>query len=94
MSHLNLKSLKESVCRLPVIGLLVRAILKDHQDHAKDMVASIAYFSFFSIFPLLLGVIAGASFFLDSADVRTRLYKLLADALPGSSGFVRENVEG
>ena len=90
---MTLTSLKESVCRLPVIGLLVRAVLKDHQDHAKDMEASITYFSFFSLFPLLLGVIAGASSFLDSDEVRTRLYRLLADVLPGSSGFVRDNIE-
>ena len=57
------------------------------------MAASIAYFSFFSLFPLLLGVIAGASAFLDSDEVRARLYRLLAEALPVSSAFVRDNVE-
>jgi membrane protein len=75
------------------VGILARALLKSHRDHAKDMAASIAYFSFFSLFPLLLGVIAGASYFLDSAEIRSRLDRLLADALPASSAFVRDNVE-
>jgi YihY family inner membrane protein len=91
--RVTLESLTESICRLPVVGLLARALLKSHQDHAKDMAASIAYFSFFSLFPLLLGVIAGASFFLDSVAIKDRLYSLLADALPGSSAIVRDNVE-
>ena len=55
---MSLETLKESLCGTPVIGLIVRAALKDRDDHAKDMAASIAYFSFFSLFPLFLGVVA------------------------------------
>jgi len=89
----NLEPLKESVYRQPVVGVILRAVLKGRPDHAKDMAASIAYFSFFSLFPLLLGVIAGASFFFDSDEIRNRLHDVLVAALPGSSGFVRENVD-
>ena len=57
------------------------------------MAASIAYFSFFSLFPLFLGIIAAGSLFLDSAEIQSRLDRLLADTLPGSADFVRGNVE-
>ena len=73
---MNLESLKESVCRVPVVGLAVRALLKSGHDHAKDMAASIAYFSFFSLFPLFLGIIAAGSLFLDSAEIQSRLETL------------------
>ena len=85
--------MRESLCRIPYVGLVVRALLKGGHDHAKDMAASIAYFSFFSLFPLFLGVIAAGSLFLDSAEIQSRLDRLLADALPGSAEFVRTNVE-
>jgi uncharacterized BrkB/YihY/UPF0761 family membrane protein len=48
------------------------------------MAATTGYFSFFSLFPLLLGVIAGGSFFLDSEEIRSHLDKILTDTLPGS----------
>ena len=57
------------------------------------MSASIAYFSFLSLFPLILGVIAAGSLFLDSVEVRDRLDQLLVAALPGSADFVRENID-
>ena len=90
---MSLESLSESLSRLPVVGPVVRAVLKSRHDHAKDMAASIAYFSFFSLFPLFLGIIAAGSLFLDSAEIQSRLDRLLADTLPGSADFVRKNVE-
>ena len=89
----SLESLTESLCRLPVIGLVVRAALKSRDDNAKDMSASIAFFSFFSLFPLLLGVIAGASLLLDEGEIQRRLAEVLSNALPGSVEFVSGNVE-
>ncbi len=74
------------------MGVLVRTLLKSRRDHAKDMAASMAYFSFFSLFPLLLGVIAGASYFIDEAEIQRRLTELLVNTLPGSLNFVSENV--
>lgn len=90
---MKLDSLIDSACRLPVVGLLVRAILKSTRDFVKDMSASIAFFSFFSLFPLILGSVAVGSFFLDSAEVKSRLYNLLVNAFPGSSKLVTENID-
>ena len=87
------KPWKDALRRKPVVGLIVRALEKGNEDHAKDMAASIAYFTFFSLFPLLVGVIAGASLFLDRAEIESRLDHMLADDFPGSADFLRTNIE-
>jgi YihY family inner membrane protein len=87
------KSWKDALQRMPVVGVVVRAIEKSNQDHAKDMAASIAYFSFFSLFPLLVGVVAGASLFLDRVEIQSRLDRMLFDEFPGSADFLRTNIE-
>ncbi len=84
---------KDALRRMPVVGVVVRVIEKSNQDHAKDMAASIAYFSFFSLFPLLVGVVAGASLFLDRVEIQSRLDEMLSDDFPGSADFLRTNIE-
>ncbi len=83
----------ERVGTMPMVGPLVRAAKKSNADYAKDMAASIAYFGFFSLFPLLTGVIAGASLFLDRAKIQSRLDRMLADEFPGSADFLRTNID-
>jgi membrane protein len=90
---MNLATLKESLCRLPFVGVVVRAYLKGDHDYAKDMAASAAYFTFFSLFPLILGIVAVGSLFLDSAEIQARVDRLLVETLPGSADFVRDNLE-
>jgi membrane protein len=79
--------------RIPGGSVVLRAFEKSNEDHAKDMAASIAYFTFFSLFPLLVGVIAAASLFLDRSDIESRLDQMLADDFPGSADFLRTNIE-
>lgn len=76
-----------------MVDILVGAIKKSRSDYAKDMAASIAFFTFFSLFPLLLGLITIVSFFVDPNDLGIYLDQLLFDSLPGSGGFVRENID-
>lgn len=71
----------------------MRAWEKCSHEDVEDRAAALAYFSFFSLFPLLLGIIAAGSFFLDSDQVRVSLGKVLAETLPGSGDFVRTNVD-
>ncbi len=73
--------------------MFVQALQEGQRHHAKDMAASIAYFSFFSLFPLLVGIVAAASFFLNPEEIASRLNEMLADELPGSAAFVRTNIE-
>ncbi len=84
---------RERLGRVPGLELFLRAAKKSNADYAKDMAASIAYFGFFSIFPLLAGVIAGASLFLERVEIQARLNRMLADEFPGSADFIRSNIE-
>ena len=84
---------KERLRRVPGATVLLRAIKKGNDDHAKDMAASIAFFSFFSLFPLLVGVVAGASLFLERSEIQARLDRMLSDEFPGSADFLRSNIE-
>ena len=86
-------SLIDRACELPVVGILVRAGLRSRQDLAKDRAASIAYFSFVSLFPLILGLVAIGGFFLKSADVKARLNSLIIELFPVSADFVARNIE-
>jgi uncharacterized BrkB/YihY/UPF0761 family membrane protein len=54
----RISQLKSTCSDLPVLGILVRAGLRAAKQHEKDMAASIAFFSFLSIFPLALGLVA------------------------------------
>lgn len=78
---------------LPVVGVLTRAALKSQKDMAKDMAASIAYFTFLSLFPTILGLFAISGFLLKSDDAQTRLRGVVADLFPASADFVMRNVE-
>lgn len=89
----EIEAWKDRLSRIPVAAVLLRAIKKSNEDHAKDMAASIAFFSFFSLFPLLVGVIAGASLFLERSTIQARLDRMLSDEFPGSADFLRSNIE-
>ena len=75
------------------------AVLVDMADHtashrAGDLAAVMAFYACFSIFPLLLGVIALLSLFLDPHAVQDRLIALTQDYFPGTQTFVASNIEG
>ena len=87
------QSWRDVVARVPGAAVIVRAAEKSNEDHAKDMAASIAFFGFFSLFPLLVGVVAGASFFIDRDKIESHLDRMLAGEFPGSADFLRTNIE-
>jgi len=72
----------------------VEAYKKFLQDGAPDLAASIAYSALFSIFPLLLGVVAAAGLIGDEAVVRRAIVETLARiAPPATAEFVDRNVQ-
>jgi membrane protein len=87
------KSWSDAVGELPFVGTFVRAAKKSNVDYNKDMAASVAFFGFFSLFPLLTAIIAGASVFLKREEIQSRLDRMLADEFPGSADFLRTNLE-
>ncbi len=82
------KALLEWAANLPYIGVLIRAANKSSKNSDKDMAAGITYYTFLSLFPLILGMAALGGFFLKSADVQLRVHDFLIQVLPVSSDFV------
>ena len=90
---MSLEALQDRALELPYVGVLVRAYLESRNHFNKDMSASVAYFSFLSIFPLVLGIISVGSLFLDSSEVRLRLDNFIAEAVPGGATLIIENID-
>ena len=83
-----------SLPRIRPLWLIVEAYKKFLQDGAPDLAASIAYSALFSIFPLLLGVVAAAGLIGDEAVVRRAIVETLARiAPPATAEFVDRNVQ-
>lgn len=75
------------------IRLLYRAVRKGLKNHGRDHAAAIAFWVFFSIFPLLLGLFAAAGYLLESEAAQARLIELVTETLPGSADLVTGNME-
>ncbi len=86
-------ALEEWAASLPYFGVLVRAAIKGQKHYDKDMAASVTYYTFLSLFPLLLGLAALGGYFLKSADLQSRVNDLLVEILPVSNDFVARNIE-
>ena len=89
----RLSPIADTVRRLPFVGVLVRAGSKALMDRSKDMAASIAFFTFLSLFPLILGLLAISGFFLTSDAVQDWLRNFLIEILPSSAEFLMGNIE-
>ena len=88
------RTVGERLGRIFLVALIVRTIQEMSADDATHMAAGVAYYALFSLFPLLLGLIAILSFFLESQDIQTRLTSFATDYLPGSGRLVEENIKG
>ena len=62
-------------------------------DDATHLAAGVAYYSLFSLFPLLLGLLAIGGIVLESETQQQEFLNFITDNLPGSRGFVEENIQ-
>jgi membrane protein len=63
------------------------------EDQGPVYAASIAYYTLFSIFPLVLGLVAILGFFLESNETRARLVDFLSGYLPQAKDLISGNAE-
>jgi YihY family inner membrane protein len=61
--------------------------------HAAQAAASMAYYAFFSLFPLLLVFIAVGSFFLASDRIYAKIMELIGDAFPVSQQLIYDTLQ-
>ena len=85
--------LKKTASEAPVVGILVRAGLRGSKGHVKDMAASIAFFSFLSLFPLILGMTALAGSILKSDKLRLQVSEWVTEFFPVGADFITQNIE-
>ena len=75
------------------LRILQTAIQTFTEKQAGQASAGLAYYTFFSIFPLMLVFIAGGSYFLDSHQVFNTVTQFIQQALPISRQVINENLE-
>ena len=76
-----------------VVRLMIRTAQEVSDDDVSHMAAGVAYYALFSLFPLLLGLIAILSFFLESEEIQAKVIDLTGGFLPGSELLVQDNID-
>jgi membrane protein len=75
------------------IGILVRAVRTFVEENAAEAATSLAYYTLFSLFPLLVFLITIASFFLERNEVVEKVLEIVATTLPPAEELVAQNIE-
>jgi YihY family inner membrane protein len=63
------------------------------ETRAPQAAAGMAYYAFFSLFPLLLVLIAVGSFFLESEQVYSQVLSIVEEAIPVSQQLIQPNLD-
>ena len=93
------KAIERRLSQILVINLVIRTVKEMSDDDATHMAAGVAYYALFSLFPLLLGLIAIFSYFIDDspeaggAQASDDVTRFVSEYLPGSEAFVADNLE-
>lgn len=76
-----------------MLEILRQTFQRFGETRGSEAAASLAYYAFFSIFPMLLVFIAIGSFFVDQEVVQAQLLKLLQGILPGVKEVIIANID-
>ena len=79
--------------RNPVTTFGWRVIKEMGDDDATHLAAGVAYYAIFSLFPLLLGMLAISGLLATSESVGPSFISYVTDNLPGSEELVSQNVD-
>jgi membrane protein len=96
IKHVNtrLQSTKDRLLEIPAVQLIFRTVEKLGEIDATHRAAAVAYYSFLSAFPLLLGLIAIFGFFLPSVNLQESLLNYAGDNIPGATDILKQNIAG
>lgn len=75
------------------LSILTQAIRRFNDVHASEAAAGMAYYALFSLFPLLLVLIAVGSSVLESELVQQQLMAFITDTLPNSHELIKQNIQ-
>ena len=76
-----------------VLGIIRDAIEGFTEAKGSETAASMAYYTLFSLFPLLLALVAGGSYLLDRQQVFQQVVDLISNAFPISQNLIEENLK-
>lgn len=74
-------------------ALVVESVQGFARDDCTSLAAGIAYYALFSVFPLLLGLIALLGLLLEPAQVQKRLLEMTSQVFPASADLVSQNID-
>jgi len=74
------------------LKILKQALTTFSGTRASQAAASLAYYAIFSLFPLLLLLVAGGSYFLNSEQVYQTVTRFIQNAIPASPEVINENL--
>jgi membrane protein len=80
--------------KIPAIQLIYLTMKKLGDIDGTQRAASVAYFAFLSVFPLILGLISVFGFFLPSANLQEKLLNFVGDNIPGATSILKQNIAG
>ncbi len=75
------------------LKILIRAVKRFSEVRATQAAAAITYFALFSLFPLLLFLIAIASSVLNSPEIQAMILDFAGEIFPASRELVEENIQ-
>ena len=75
------------------ISILRRAAQRFSEMRAADTAASVAFWAFFALFPLLLFLVAIGSFVLTSEQVYGQVVNFAGQIFPGSQDLIQQNIQ-
>ncbi len=75
------------------LGVLKDALDSFGEAKGGDVAAALAYYTMFSLFPMLLALIAAGSFFLEAEQAQREVVRLVTQAVPISEQLIRSNVD-
>ena len=75
------------------LDILKNALGTYTETRASQSAAGLAYYAFFSFFPLLLVLIAGGSYFLNSQQVFQDVTQFVQEVVPVSTQLITENLQ-
>jgi membrane protein len=88
----RLERVKDRLLKIPAIQLIFRTAEGAGNHDVAHMAAGVAYYTFLSIFPLLLGLIALFGFFLPSVNLQEKMLTFVGDNIPGATNILKQNI--
>jgi membrane protein len=93
VEDIKLQVTQSPVAKSRPVRLARQVVVQLGRDDATILSAGIAYYFIFSLFPLLLGLLAIAGMVFNSAEVQRNFLEFVSENLPGGAAFVERNVQ-